>query len=152
MTQTVEAYLKDLLSMKPVRLAVARTDGSIPLEHGVYLFSERDAHLFVGTSKGTRGIRSRVGQHAAVRKETREKFRNGLGRGAAGTLATNMAREELGMARPDWSDPVFGEAVVRHMDRVAVMQLRWVTVKDAGLREDLRTHVLEDLRPRYNHR
>lgn len=152
MTPTADACLEDLLAMQPVRLAEARTEGGIPREHGVYLFSERDAHLFVGKAEGAGGIRSRAGQHAAAKEETKEKFRQGLRRDAACTLATNMACEELGMTGPDWSDPMFGEAVVRHMDRVAVMQLRWVTIQDAPLRETLRTHALQALRPRYNRR
>ena len=152
MTPKADACLEDLLAMQPVRLAEARTKGGIPREHGVYLFSERGAHLFVGKAEGTGGIRSRVGQHAAAKEETKEKVRWGLRRGAACTLATNMACEELGMTRPDWSDPTFGEAVVRHMDRVAVMRLRWVTIQDAALREAVRTRALQALGPRYNRR
>lgn len=65
MTPTTDVCLEDLLAMEPVRLAGARTNGGIPQEHGVYLFSERNAHLFVGKAEGMGGIRSRVGQHAA---------------------------------------------------------------------------------------
>lgn len=152
MTRIVASLMSDLLEMVPVRLAEARTNDSIPREHGVYLFSDRGAHLFVGSAEGTRGIRSRVGEHAAVREETKEKVRKGLRSGAACTLATNLALEELGMSRPDWKSPTFGEAVVRHMARVEGMELRWVTVEDAELRRTVTAWARLHLAPRYNRR
>ena len=152
MNQIVASLVSDLLEMVPVRLAEARTNDSIPREHGVYLFSDRGTHLFVGPAEGTGGIRSRVGQHAAVKEETKEKFRMGLRRGAACTLATGLALEELGMSRPDWGSPTFGEAVVRHMERVEAMELRWVAVEDAELRRAVTDRVRLQLAPRYNRR
>jgi len=150
--RAAESFMSDLLAMMPVRLAEARCNDCIPREHGVYLFSDRSAHLFVGPAEGIGGIRSRVGQHAAVGETTKQKFRKGLRQGAACTLATNMSCEELGTTRPDWGDPTFGEAVVRHMERVEAMELRWVTVEDAELRKVVLARAKEDLAPRYNRR
>lgn len=141
-------YVKKLLEMPPVTMAEAR--GTSPPGHGVYLISNPDGrHLYVGMAEGTQGIRGRIGNQWTEDDAVKEKFRRGERKGAACTLPINMALEELGLEKRDFSSPEFGAAVVRHMEQVPDKEVRWVAVPKAMCREAKR-EAIRRARPRYN--
>ena len=150
MANRVSGYVKKLLEMPAVKMAKARKIS--PGECGVYLVSDPSGrHLYVGMAEGIQGIRGRIGNQWTEDETVKERFRRGERKDAACTLAINMALEELGLEKRNFSSPEFGAAVVRSMDEVPGMEVRWVEMPKAMCREAKR-EAIRRARPRYNDR
>ena len=120
---SLEPSFQKLIGMSPV------TVETLPRElppRGIYLFSESDAHLYVGR---TNSIRTRLQNHC----------RPGSGHNSA-TFAFRLAREITGMKQATYiaegsrssleQHPVFGPAFVSQKKRIRSMHVRYVSEPD----------------------
>lgn len=117
--EAMEPSYRALLDMSPARATVLPKE--IP-SRGIYLFSERGEHLYVGRSN-------------RIRKRLQEHCRPSSGHNSA-TLAFRIARESTGQLVPTYvtkgsragleRNPDFAEAFSAAKSRVRSMEIRYV--------------------------
>ena len=98
-----------------------------PGEPGVYLVSDPSSrHHYVGMAEGIQGIRGRIGNQGTKDETVKEKFRRAErpGRGMH-PRNRNMALEEFGLEKRNFNSTELGAAVVRYIDQVPGMEVRW---------------------------
>ena len=141
--ETMEPSFKALLDMQPVRASGLPRD--VP-SRGIYLFSERGRHLYVGRSNR---IRQRLQSHS----------RNSSGHNSA-TFAFRIARKRTGKLTATYStkgsraeleqNPIFAEAFSRAKDRVRAMHIRYVEETDPMRQAILEMYVAVSLETPFN--
>lgn len=137
------SLLNELLLVPPVKPT------ALPIilpKKGIYLFSEKNKHLYVGRSNN---IRKRIQYHS----------RQGANHNQA-TFAFRIARSETKFEKAAYKikgsrkqleeDPVFGPAFIKAKERVKNMELRFVEVNDPVQQALLEIYVAITLRTPYN--
>lgn len=143
LVDTLEPTFRKLVEMPPVRFgALPRT---MP-EQGLYLFSERRRHLYVGR---TDRLRRRLQDHC---RDSSNHFK--------ATFAFRIARVETGRTKAAYvaagsrgnleQDPVFGPAFSRAKSRLRSMDLRFVEEPDPTRQALLEIYTATVLKTPYN--
>jgi hypothetical protein len=143
LVDSLEPKLTALLAMAAVRF----TDlpRQMP-ERGIYLFSERGRHLYVGR---TNNLRRRLAGHC---RPSSNHF--------SATFAFRIARKKTGLLKAAYSpmgsrgelvkDLIFGPAFVRAKARIAGMDLRFIEETDPIRQALLEIYVAIALKTPYN--
>jgi hypothetical protein len=122
------AALTETLHPSFERLLVAQavTDGvfpQVPPKRGIYLFSERESHLYVGRSNNIRGRYALHCRPGATHHQAAFAFR--LARKETGKIKTSYLQgpdSRKGLI----ADPVFLEAFINAKARIRAMSFRYV--------------------------
>ena len=109
-----------------------------PRTHGVYLFTERDGHLYVGrTGKTERSVRAGKASASGFRARLAGHCRPGSGLSSATfaiRLALDQARNEgdaITRRLPTLlEDPSFGPLFIAAKQRITAMEFRVVEIED----------------------
>ena len=137
MVQGLDARLKALLQSEVHGRGVAGRKAA-PTTHGVYLFTERGKHLYVGrTGKTERSVRAGRQSASGFRARLAGHCRPGSGLSSA-TFAIRLALEQ---ARKEGNpiiaprgellaDPRFGPLFVAAKERITAMEFRLVEIED----------------------
>jgi hypothetical protein len=119
----LEAKRRELLAMQPV------TRDSLPRgmpRRGVYLFSEKGRHLYVGRSNG---IRKRIGRHC--RRSAKHNMASFAFRLAKEKCGIGPATYKKGQGRAEvTAQEVFAKEFAAAKERVRAMQVRYVEEAD----------------------
>lgn len=144
LTETLHPSFERLLAMPPV------ADGmfpQVPPKRGIYLFSEREKHLYVGRSNDVRGRYDRHCRPGATHRQAAFAFR--------------LAREETGKVKASYrpgidsragliADPAFLKAFTDAKVRIRAMSFRYVEEKDPLAQCLLEVYVAVILSTPYN--
>ena len=120
LVETLAPKLKELLEMKP--LAYRGLPKDMPLS-GVYLFTERGRHLYVGRSNSLRGRHGRHCRPGATYKQAAFAFQ--LAREATGRTVASY-RAGAGSRAGLMLDPIFAAAFQAAKERIRGMEYRYV--------------------------
>ena len=122
-TQNLEPLLNQLLNMSPVQA------GSLPKsmpKRGIYLFSEKGEHLYVGRSNN---IRRRIRLHCRPSAtHLSAAFAFLITRKDTGKLKPSYKKE--GSRKELMSNPEFNTAFTTELKRINKMDLRFIEVND----------------------
>ena len=143
LTDSLDPSHRQLVAMQSVR------GGELPRDTpqaGIYLFTERGRHLYVGRSNR---LRDRINEHGRPSSgHNTAPFAFRLARKAMGrespTYQTTGSRTELEV------EPAFKEAFLRAKERVRRMEVRYVEERDPLRQALLEIYVAVALRTPYN--
>ena len=138
--ESLHAKYEALIGMQPVLLQTLPKD--MP-RSGIYVFSEGDAHLYVGRSKR---LRDRLNYHSSSANDA--------------PFAFKLAREQTGHLKASYSkqdsrgqllaDNNFLTAYIAAKDRIRRMQIRFVEERDTNRQALLEIYVTISLQTPYN--
>ncbi len=127
--ETLEPQFRVLLSAPPRTFAAL---GQVPAVPGIYLFSERDHHLYVGR---TSNLRNRLRAHCSPSStHLKAAFAFRLAREATGNLQATYRTE--GSRAHLAAMPEFAEAFQAAKKRMTLMEIRFVR-EDHAIRQAL---------------
>lgn len=143
LVDSLEPNFLALVGMEPVKFGQLPRD--MP-EGGIYLFSERGEHLYVGR---TNGLRKRLQNHCRL-----------SGTHFTATFAFRIARHETGRLKASYTkagsraelcaDPVFGPVFETSKRRVSEMEIRYVEETDSTRQALLEIYAATVLGTKYN--
>lgn len=135
--------LKNLLEMDPIDPISLPKD--IP-QRGIYLFSDKDIHLYVGRSNN---IRRRINHHCRLSSQhNHATFAFRVAR--AKTEFKKATYKTVGSRKMIEEDPVFKAAFVVAKEGIRKMQLRYVEVNDPVMQTLFEVYAAVVLKTPYN--
>lgn len=144
LVETLAPKLERLLAMRP--LAYGALPRAMP-KSGVYLFTEKGRHLYVGRSKVLRGRYGRHCRPGATHRQAAFAFqlaREATGRNAVAYRAGKDSRAGLIL------DPVFAAAFTAAKERIRGMEYRYVEESDQNRQALLEIYCAVVLETPYN--